>query len=576
MSKSSRDKQPKQKSKQQKQTTTLLYVGIGAAAIGTIAAGTYIYFSQRLQATKGILGAAAVVPEQAQVVIAFNTNPEPWKQLVQFGTPASQKLISNSIEKSPLNALLSQSQTDYDRDVKPWLDGYVLTALVPDPQQPQAPAATLIIAPTRDRQKSELFLNKYREALTQQGARFTSKQYKDFTYFESPSRDPNNNILTADIGGQYVAIATSANLLQQSIDTYKGNKASLAKKEAFAKIYNNPNQTQIASPLVHVYLDGDVALEFIGSQTKLNLNESAIAQSRKELAAITLAGGTQKEGIRIEINSFLKNDSTNVAANSESKILNFLPQETFLLISGLNLYQSWQSITNQAKGNASSAQLIEQVRKAVKDGTKLDLDRDILQWMDGEFAIAAIPNNKGILANPGFGFVAIAQTSKPNAAKSTLEKLDQVAQTSAGGLLPKGVEIKSTQIGNQSVTTWNIGNTTIATRGNINQDFVFWSMGNLVETFLPSPARNLPDSRPFQILTTGMPKANGGYFYFNMTSALAIADRLLPPEVKSNPSFTEVRDVLDAINGISVTTTTLNPKNTRLDFLFTLKPTPGN
>jgi hypothetical protein len=576
MSKSSKDKQPMQKSKQHKQTAMLLYIGIGAAAIGTVAAGAYLYFSQRSQATKGILGAAAVVPQQAQVVIAFNSNPEPWKQLIQFGTPASQKLISNSINQSPLNSLLLQSRTDYERDVKPWLDGYVLTALVPDPQQPQAPAATLVIAPTRDRQKSELFLNKYREALTQQGARFTTRQYKDVTYFESPSRDPNNNILTADIGGQYIAIATSAPLLQQSIDTYKGSRPSLAKKEAFAKIYNSSNHTQITAPLVHVYLDGDVALEFIGSQTKLNLNESAIAQSRRELSAITLTGGTQKEGIRIEINSFLKKDSTNAIANSESKILSFLPQETFLLISGLNLYQSWQAITTQAKGNASSAQLIEQMRKFVKDGTKLDLDRDILQWMDGEFAIAAIPNDKGILANPGFGFVAIAQTSQPNAAKSTLEKLDQVAQTSAGGLLPKGVEIKSTQIGNQTVTTWEIGNTAIATRGSINQDFVFWSMGNLVDTFLPSPARNLPDSRPFQILTTGMPKANGGYFYFNMTSALAIADRLLPPEIKSNPSFTQVRDILDAINGISVTTTTITTSNTRLDFLFTLKPTPGN
>ncbi|WP_225886798.1 DUF3352 domain-containing protein [Pseudanabaena sp. ABRG5-3] len=571
MSKSSRTN----KSTQTKQSTLLMYIGIGAAVVATGAGGAYFYFSQRSQATKGILGAAAAIPQEAQIVMAFNTKSEPWNKLAQFGTPASQKLISDGITKSPLNSLLVQSKTEYGRDVQPWLDGYVMTALVPNSAQPQAPAATLVIAPTRDRSKSDAFLTKYREALTQQGARFTSKQYKDVTYYESPTRDPNNSVVTADLGGQYVALSTSPALMQQAIDTYKGTSSSLAKKPIFAKIYGSANQTKIADPLLQVYLDGEVALEFIGSQAKLNLNESAITQSRRELDAMTLTGGTQKEGLRFEINTYLKNENSNPLINNEAKVLNLLPQETFLLVSGVNLYQSWQSLVAQSKGNASSAQLIDQIRKGVKDTTKLDLDQDILKWMNGEFAIAAIPNNQGILASPGFGFVAIAQASDQNVAQAALDKIDKAAQSSSG-LLPKGVELKPKQIGDKSVVTWAIANTTIATRGSLDNNFVFWSMGDLADTFVPKPARNLPESSPFQILTTGLPKSNGGYFYLNMTTALTLADRLLPPEVKSNPSFTEVRAVLDAINGISVTSTNVDAKTTRLDFLFTLKPTPGN
>lgn len=383
-------------------------------------------------------------------------------------------------------------------------------------------------------------------------------------------------MVTADIGGQYVAISTSSTLIQQAIDTYKGSNPSLAKKPIFAKIYGSTTDTKIAEPLLQVYLDGDVALEFIGSQANLNLNEAAIAQSKRELDAMTLTGGTQKEGLRFEINTYLKSDNTNPLANNEAKVLSLLPQETFLLVSGVNLYQSWQSLVAQAKGNASSAQLIEQIRKAVKDSTKLDLDQDILKWMNGEFAIAAIPNNQGILANPGFGFVAIAQANDQNAAKTALDKIDKVAQAPSGGLLPKGVELKPKQIGGKSITAWAIGNTNVATRGNLDNNFVFWSMGDLADTFVPKPARTLPESSPFQILTTGIPKSNGGYFYLNMTTALTLADRLLPPEVKSNPNFTEIRAVLDAINGIAVTSTNVDTKTTRLDFLFTLKPTPGN
>jgi Protein of unknown function (DUF3352) len=572
MSKSSRTN----KSAKQKQSAMLMYIGIGAAVIAAGAGGAYFYFTQKAQAIKGILGAATAIPQEAQVVMAFNTKVEPWNKLAQFGTPASQKLISESITKSPLNSLLVQSKTEYSRDVQPWLEGYIITALVPNAAQPQAPAATLVIAPTRDRSKSDAFLSKYREALAQQGAKFTAKQYKDVTYYESPTRDPNNSVVTADIGGQYVAIATSPKLIQQAIDTYKGSNPSLAKKPIFAKIYGATNQTKLVEPLVQVYLDGEVALEFIGSQANLNLNEAAIAQSKRELDAMTLTGGTQKEGLRFEINTYLKNDNSNPLANNEAKVLNLLPQETFLLVSGVNLYQSWQSLVAQAKGNSSSAQLIDQIRKAVKDSTKLDLDQDILKWMNGEFAIAAIPNNQGILANPGFGFVAIAQASDQNAAKTALDKIDKVAQTNSGGLLPKGVDLKPKQIGDKSVITWAIGNTNVATRGTLDNNFVFWSMGDLADTFVPNPANNLPQSSPFKILTTDIPKSNGGYFYLNMTTALSLADRLLPPEVKSNPSFTEIRSVLDAINGIAVTSTNVDAKTTRLDFLFTLKPTPGN
>ncbi|WP_055075439.1 DUF3352 domain-containing protein [Pseudanabaena sp. 'Roaring Creek'] len=571
MSKSSRTS----KSAKSKQSSTLMYIGIGAATIAAGAGGAYL-FAQRSQSIKGILGAAAAIPQEAQVVMAFNTKSEPWNKLAQFGTPASQKLIGDGITKSPLNSLLIQSKTEYSRDVQPWLEGYIITALVPNTAQAKAPAATLIIAPTRDSGKSDLFLEKYRGALSQQGAKFSPKQYKDVTYYESPTRDPNNSVVTANIGGQYVAIATNANLIQKAIDTYKGNSPSLAKKSIFAKIYGNSQQTKIAEPLLQVYLDGEVALEFIGSQANLNLNEAAITQSRRELDAMTLTGGTQKEGLRFEINTYLKNDNSNPLANNEAKVLSLLPQETFLLVSGVNLYQSWQSLVAQAKGNASSAQLIEQIRKAVKDSTKLDLDQDILKWMNGEFAIAAIPNNQGILANPGFGFVAIAQAGDLSAAQSTLDKIDKVAQSNSGGILPKGVDLKPKQIGDKSVVTWAIGNATVATRGSLDNNFVFWSMGDLADTFVPKASNNLPDSSAFKILTTDIPKSNGGYFYLNMTTALSLADRLLPPEVKSNPSFTEIRSVLDAINGIAVTSTNVDSKTTRLDFLFTLKPTPGN
>ncbi|MEE3715975.1 DUF3352 domain-containing protein [Tumidithrix elongata RA019] len=576
MSRSSKSNKPA--SKRQKSSAPL-FVAIGAA-VATVGAGAAVFFVwQKSQVPTGVIGTASAIPQEAQVVMAFNTTSEPWQKLVQFGTPDSQKLLSEGMEKSPLNSLLVQSKTDFSRDVQPWLKGHVITALIADPQKPNAPPATLVIAPTSDRAKSDLFLTKYRDALTQQGAKFTPKEYKEFKYYESPTRDPNNSVITADIGGRYVAIATSSALIQRTIDTYKGDLPSLAKKSSFATVFGAESKSNIAEPLVQIYLDGAIALEFIGSQTKLSLGEPIIAQSRRELDAITLTAGTQKEGLRFEVTTYLKDKGTTnnpQAQTAAGTVLNSLPQEAFLLVSGINLNQSWQSLVAQAKGNANSEQMLDQIRKSVKDATKLDLERDILKWMTGEFAIAAIPNNQGILANPGFGFVVLLQTSNDKDAQATFDKLDAAAKTSSSGLIPQGVDLKSKKLGDRDIVTWQVGNATMASHGSLGNNFVFWSMGDLADQFVPKPTKSLPESSSFQILTTGLPKTNGGYFYLNMTTALTIADRLLPPDIRSTPSFTQVRAVLDAIRGIAVTSTNINSRITRLDFLFTLKPTPGN
>ena len=110
----------------------------------------------------------------------------------------------------------------------------------------------------------------------------------------------------------------------------------------------------------------------------------------------------------------------------------------------------------------------------------------------------------------------------------------------------------------------------------MDDGYVFWAMGDLSGSFVPKPTRTLPESNGFKILTSGLPKANGGYFYLNMTTALTLADRLLPAEVKTSANFTQIRAVLDAINGVAVTSSVIDNRTTRLDLLFTLKPTPGN
>ncbi len=529
-------------------------VAVGLA-VGTV---TFMWWRHTAHEERGFAAIAQIMPQQAQVVLAFNTDEAEWQKLGQFGTPASRRVIAQGIAQSPLSLLIKQGRMDFAQDVQPWLGDRLLTALVP---VGQSTPATLIIAQTRNKAKSDLFLSKYRDALTIQGANFQEKEYDGLKYWESPSAHANSKIVTASIDGKYVVMADNAAVMQLVFDVYRNRQPSLAQLPAFQRAIAQPSQ--IANPLVQAYLDGSTALQLVSQDPKT---------SSQKIEAVSASLGLQKEGLRLELDTHLQSPKDNVVP-SPNRVLALIPDSAFLVVSGNNLAQSWQAIATQVKGNKNAEAVLEQVKKTVADTAGLDLEKELLPWLTGEFAIALVPNSQGILANTGFGLALLLQTSDPNLSNSALEKLDQRITQSQGGLFPAGIEVKRQEQG----VVWQVGQTVIASRSLQNQNYVIWTMGELDKQFLPSPPlRPLSESATFRLLTTNLSPSNGGYFYLHMTSALGIMERLLPAEVRANQTYGDMRSVLETIEGIAVTSTPLSDRIARLEMLFTLKPIAPN
>jgi hypothetical protein len=205
----------------------------------------FVLWRRASQEEGGVAAIAQILPKEAQVVLAFNTDEGEWQKLGQFGTPASRRVIAQGIAQSPLSLLLKQGRMDFDQDVQPWIGDRILTALVPTGQNFPA---TLIIAQTKDKAKSDLFLSKYRDVLTIQGANFSEKEYEGFKYWQSPSSDASNDIVTASIEGKYIVIATNAEVMQMVFNTYRNSQQSLAQTSAFRTAIAQPSA--IAEPLV--------------------------------------------------------------------------------------------------------------------------------------------------------------------------------------------------------------------------------------------------------------------------------------------------------------------------------------
>jgi len=532
---------------------------IGAVIATGLAVGVagFVLWRRTTQEAGGFAVIAQILPREAQVVLAFNTDEAEWQKLGQFGTPASRRVIAQGIAQSPLSLLLKQGRMDFAQDVQPWLGDRILTALVPTGQ---SLPATLIIAKTKDKAKSDLFLSKYRDALTIQGANFSEKEYEGFKYWQSPSADASTNIVTASIDGKYIAIATNAEVMQMVFNTYRNSQLSLAQTSAFRTAIAQPSE--IAEPLVQAYLDGSVALQLVSSDPQA---------SSQKIAAVTASLGLQKEGLRLELDTHLQSAEDNIVP-SPNRVLALLPDSAFLVVSGHNLAKSWQAIATQVKGNKNAEAVLEQVKKTIADHTGLDLEKELLPWLTGEFAIALVTANQGILANTGFGLAVLLQTSDPQQSSAALKKLDSKVAEAKGGLFPAGLEVNSSP----EAVVWQVGSTVIASRSVTNQGFVIWTMGELHQQFFPSPSRPLPDSANFRLLTTKLAGTNGGYFYLHMTTALGIMERFLPAEVKANNTYGDVRSVLDTIEGIAVTSTALSDRIARLEMLFTLKPIAPN
>ncbi|AFY69961.1 hypothetical protein Pse7367_1673 [Thalassoporum mexicanum PCC 7367] len=615
-----RSPRPRNPSKRKKSNATLpILAAAGAAVVAIGGAIAYFGFWRKPEPIQGLMAIAKVIPQEAHLLIAFNTESRPWQKLSQFGTPESQKLFSQTMEQSPLHRLLEQSQADFDRDVKPWLGGDIVTALVPDPENPNNPPGTLVVTTVTNHNQAAEFLGQYRSALAAQGANFTTKEYKGAAYFEATTRDPNVFVITASLGKDYVAIANSPDLIERVFDTYAGEQNALAEKPNFRYVDRLEQTETMPESLAKVYLDGSIAVEFLGSQARIDLSEPVLSHSRSQIDAITIAVGLQKEGIRAVMhnhrqnpNSFIDNSgvdnqesvpftdslssettatATETEAEAESsepesssgneaianaEVLKLLPQETFFVVNGTNLKQSWQKLVEQSGDNPASSAIIDQLREQAANLSFLDLEEDILAWMDGEFAIAALPITQGALANAGFGLTVLIQTSDPEASDTFLQELNTVAETAAGGLLPQRIELGTETIGDRELTTWQADAAKVATVGYASEDYIFWTTGDLAKQFIPPPTGSLPESSEFKIRTTALPTDNQGYFYLNVSSALVLMDKIFPNEVKSSGGYIQARIVLDAIRGIAVTNTVIDDYTSRFDFLITLKPTPGN
>ncbi|WP_199246889.1 DUF3352 domain-containing protein [[Phormidium] sp. ETS-05] len=386
----------------------------------------------------------------------------------------------------------------------------------------------------------------------------------------------------------FLAASTSAAPIEEWLDSASGQK--LAAEPLFQRTVNNPefaksllvgygNISQLAQSLakVEALTNPSVPLPLPNPQAILN-GLAALAQ-QADSAEFFL--WFPSDGLRVQSRiNYSSPRPESALTSSPNTIVSQIPGATYLSFNGFNLSRDWQLFRANASGQSLLQGLLLPLERFARESLQLDIDRDIIPWMDGEYAVFMFPTAQGFLPalepRLQLGFGIILETSDRPAAERFFARLDEyITQVSNGE-----VNLNRQEIAGQPITSWEALNPqlgevqSLLAYGWANEKLlvITTGMGPMTE-LSPQPPVNLARAYNFQTATAPLPSPNSGYFYLNMGSFLSLIYNFLPPGIGDDPQAHSFKQVLGTIRSISATNSSTDSQD-RVDFFFVLSPRP--
>jgi hypothetical protein len=338
-------------------------------------------------------------------------------------------------------------------------------------------------------------------------------------------------------------IASDRQAIQKMIDTSaeipEQKLASLADNPLFLRSLNNPlwNKSLIAgygdfkelgkiSELLAADLPETSELPGFSRQEYLDGLKYTLAQ----YSSFDLFTWVTPKGLRSQSNSYfseLRSPSPK-DTNTRDRLLSYLPSNIYGAITSRNLNRQWQWFVDESKQQSTYKILVEGLRMLTPliagSGLDLDIEKDIISWIDGEYAVVVFASDRSAFQEIGVDFTmgALIRTSKPEAANAALAKLTKYF----GNLDKEFLQVKKRQVGATVLTSFEFPDTRVS--GKTQSIFAYgWrdsqtlmlTLGaDTASAFIPIPKPALAESEMFRDAIADMPQPNFGYFYLNVNA----------------------------------------------------------
>ncbi len=561
--------------KKDKNKKPSLVLTLSAAGL-LIGGGSIAYWllSQRQPYWSDLLVGANMIPGDALFAVSLTTDPQQWQQLRQFGTRETQtELDKNLVELR--DRFLTNNGYDFQKDIAPWVGNDVTIAfLAPDTASKPAPKPVTTNGDAGSDQQSMVMVLPVKnpeiaKSILAQPKTLKQGKWIDRTYqgigIKQNQGQAGENFSAALLDGRFLVITDSLKATERAIDAYK-NKTSLATTGGFAENFQKIGNYQ---PFAQFYVNVPTAAKIAAASPNRPLPAQVLAQLQNNQG---LAGTMtlEPEGIRFKGVSWLNPNSQRVLAveNKAGEMQSRLPAETLMMLSGGNLQRLWGDYVLTSQGNPLSPIAPEQLRGSIKSLTNLDLDKDLLSWMKGEFSLSVIPTTPKQGSPDDFraGLVFMVQASDTKggqslrqSAETSLKQLDDVMRNQYQ------FQVQPAKVAGQPVVNWvSPYGTLTATHGWLDGDVAFLVVGAPIsDKIVPKPNNTLASTIPFQQTVPTEPNPTNGQFFLDVERTV----KNLPPTILT----TNQQTLLDATRLIGMTSAVSDNRSNIYDIFIGLK-----
>ncbi|MBE9145917.1 DUF3352 domain-containing protein [Planktothrix mougeotii LEGE 06226] len=544
----------------------ILTVGVAVLLVGGGIAAYYTLVSRKF--LEGVPLGANVVPSEAMVAVSLSTDSQQWDKLKQYGTPQSQATLKQVLNDWQ-NRVLTENGYDYQKDIQPWVGKEVMIAFLPNssllsgtPPSTEASTtlnqqATVMVFPIANPAKAKELLS---QPKTLPQGQTTQRSYRGIDIIETQG-NPKQNYSIAVLGQDFLVVTTDPNATERAIDTYRGS-GSLARTPGYATALNT---IKTGNPFAQVYLNIPVATTVASYRSRNPIPEKNLEQVQQHQGLATNIS-LESQGVGFKAVSWLRPNSQKkfTVENKAQAILKQIPENTLMMVSGSNLKQVWEDYTQGANANPIAPFNPQVLSSSFKSSTGLELEKDVLKGMNGEFALSLIPSTPNPRALERFvaGLVLMVKVSDRNATDKTFTQLDEVMKN-------KKFKVSEVKIKDQPAMQWvSPFGGFVVTRGWLDGNLAYITLGGAVaDQIVPLPSVSITSNPVFQqSIPTGL-NPNNGNFFMNV-------ERVFDPNVRtlSLPQLPPQQKVwIDAIQSIGLTTAILNDRTSRYDIFVKVK-----
>ncbi|QHG16941.1 DUF3352 domain-containing protein [Nostoc sp. ATCC 53789] len=520
------------------------FIVAGAIALLIAIAGFYWFFTKspaNLIASTSEPGAAIFVSKLSPAMVSLLTNPD------------RLQALEREEELSKLKtSLFAKSGIDYKQDVQPWLGNEITLAITTldidrDPENGQQPGYLLALA-TKQPEKSREFVELLFSKRALSGATLAVEEYKGVKLISDNSQPEKDLLAGAVVGEGFVLFANDPKVLKDAINNVQAPDLNLTSSPEYQKATKELPKGGLAV----AFLNLPVVAKWQGLELSEQLYNSEI---------ISLA--LNPKGLLAETTFLTSSEILTPSATLSKPVgaLQYVPASAGLAISGSNLSnlgesdlaKLWRQATASIYG--SGEDVVSRLAKPLVDVQKqwgINLPEDIFSWVQGEYAIALLPEKEQ--TTPHWIFVV----EKSESVEQGIARLDAIASSN-------GLSINPLTIDKQKVSAWT-ELTTAAKKSDPKEGASFsietkvrglhTTLGNYeiftsdletINEILTTKDNSLIDNPNFQDSIAAIPLPNQGYIYLDWTKSQNLLERQVPilklAEVLGKPFFDNLRSL---------------------------------